>query len=121
MEILHAYELIFIQWIQQVRSPFLDQFILFLNFFDSPAFYLILIPAIWAGYYWKWGARILLILLVSALINALAKTFFAFPRPYELVPSVGMLEMKTNGFPSGAAQAAILLAGIFIKTNHPSF
>ena len=115
MQSLHLFELGLINYLQMIRSPLLDKFFLFLNFFDTFYFPLLLIPIVWMGYNWKWGLKIFYLLIISYLTNELAKCLFAQPRPFELDPNVGIIFLKNYGFPSGAAQSATIYAGLLIS------
>lgn len=104
----------FIQFLHQFRSPSLDLFFKALNFFDRPEFFLILVSAVWLGYDWKAGIRLFYLLLVSNLANQILKDFFELPRPFHLNPSLGIIQVESYGFPSGAAQTAVLLSGLLV-------
>jgi undecaprenyl-diphosphatase len=117
MDWLHLKELIFMEWFQPFRTPFLDRFFLFWNFFDTSLYYILIIPLLWAGYDWKWGSRFFFILLINDSINHLAKNLFAQGRPDDFIPSLGVIHKNTYGMPSGGAQTAILIASIFIYTH----
>jgi undecaprenyl-diphosphatase len=110
----HFTELQIIRSIQQVRTPVLDAFFKFLDFFDRQEFFFILIPAFWLGTGWKTGLRLFYILFLSALTNHALKQVFLSPRPFHLDPSLGIIQVGGYGFPSGAAQTVILLSGILI-------
>lgn len=118
--ITHPLEVEIIRFIHQFRTPLLDQFFSFLNFFDTREFFFILIPAIWLGQGWKSGLRLFYILLLGNLVNHFFKEYFALPRPFHVDPSLGVIQVAGFGFPSGAAQTSILLSGIlinFLKTS----
>lgn len=109
---LHMLELEIIRFIHQFRTPLSDIFFKFLNFFDTMGFFFILIPAIW---FWKGprqGLRLFYILLINSFISHALKDFFASPRPFHLDPSLGLIQVRGFGFPSGAAQTALLLSGL---------
>lgn len=110
-------ELEFIKFIHQIRSPSLDVFFRFLNFFDRQEFFFILVPALWLGHHWKTGLRLFYILFLSTLTNCALKDFFLYPRPFHLDPSIGIIQVSGYGLPSGAAQSAILLAGLLISVS----
>ena len=116
-ELLHRVELEWIHWLHQMRTPFLDQLFQWLNFFDRPEFFFILIPVIWLGEGWKAGLRLFSILFLSGLANQILKELFASPRPFHLEPSLGILEVSGFGFPSGAAQNVILLSGLLVRLS----
>ncbi|MCH9613422.1 MAG: hypothetical protein SP1CHLAM54_04220 [Chlamydiia bacterium] len=113
---IHALELEWINWIHQYRSPALDSFFKFLNYFDSIEFMLVLIPFIWLARSWKSGLRVLLILVLASIVNAVLKAYFDSPRPYHLQEHLGLLPIKGLGFPSGAAQTVVLLTGIAFRS-----
>lgn len=96
------------------RISFLDPFFRFLNYFDSPYFFFVLIPALWLGLSYRWGLRIFYWGWISNLINSLAKYLFAWPRPSMDMPELGMFHPDSFGFPSGGAQTACFLGGILI-------
>lgn len=112
---LHDLELNFIHFIHEFRVPHFDQFFKFLNFFDRMEFFYIFIPFVWLRWGWKMGLRVLCILLLSKLSNHTLKHIFLSPRPFHIDPSVGIIQVKGWGFPSGAAQTVILLSGILIN------
>lgn len=101
--------------IQALRCPFLDKFFIFLNLFDTQAFAFFLIPAIWIGYQRKHGVHIYYLYAINLWINAYAKKLFNMPRPYNIDPTVGIIEVGGTGFPSGAAQTSILLSLLLIS------
>lgn len=110
---MYALELTWIQRLQDaIRTPFLDQFFIFWNHFDSLPFTLVVIGIVWYLINRAIGIRLFYIMILSSLANELLKYFFDLPRPCQMDPSVGILCFKTPGFPSGAAQMSILLAGI---------
>ena len=108
-------ELNFIEWLQQIRSPLLDIFFKGLNFFDTTHFFFILIPFLWFGKNWKVGMRLFTIVLINRGVVSILKDFFAAPRPYHLIPKLGVIEVSGHGFPSGGATMAVLLAGLLIS------
>ncbi|NNM43352.1 MAG: phosphatase PAP2 family protein [Chlamydiae bacterium] len=111
---LFSPDLEFTKFLHQFRSPFLDSFFTFLNFFDTGEFLFILIPALWIGYNWKAGARLFYIILLSGLTNLGIKSIFLEPRPYQIDPSLAVIEVSGYSFPSGAAQTAILLSTLLV-------
>jgi undecaprenyl-diphosphatase len=108
-------ELSWIQGLHSIRTPFLDNFFIFCNFFDTVYFILILIPLVGIFVNRKLGFRIALMCALSALVNKLLKYTFDMPRPHDLDAALGILTASTPGFPSGAAQTSVLLCGILIK------
>jgi membrane-associated phospholipid phosphatase len=114
---LHTFELEIIRWIQQIRTPSLDAFFRFLDFFDKPEFFCILIPAIWLIKGQRTGSKLFYILLCSGFTNHVLKTLLASPRPFHLDPLVGLLPKTGYGLPSGAAQTVMLLSALALSTG----
>jgi membrane-associated phospholipid phosphatase len=112
-EQLHLWELPLISALQEIRSPGLDIFFRILDLFDREYFALLVLPIIWLGYNWKWGARFFYILAISIFINHFLKEAFAQPRPFDLLPSLGVITREGYGFPSGASQNVVILLGMF--------
>jgi undecaprenyl-diphosphatase len=100
--------------IAAMRTDWLDSFFLFLNYFDSPYFPMVLIPAIWVGLSPRWGLRVALLNVVSSLLNDCFKYFLDQPRPGLDFPELPMLFAQSPGFPSGGAQTAALMGGLLI-------
>lgn len=114
LTIMFDFEFQIIEFIQKFRTPWLDVFFKFLNFFDTYFFYVLFIPVIWIGYNRKFGIRLFFILFLSFIINEQLKNIFMFPRPSQINPTLGIIHLDTYSFPSGAAQNAILISLIFI-------
>lgn len=115
---LHSLELEWIRSIHQFRFPFIDNFFKALNFFDRQEFFFILIPIIWLGVGWKSGLKMFYILLISSLVNYALKGLFLSARPFHIDPSLAIIQIGGWGFPSGAAQTAVLLSGLLLKSWH---
>lgn len=115
-ESIHLMELELIQQIQLLRGPILDQFMVFLNHFDSMPFYYLLLAAIWFAYDQKTGVGILALFVLSAVLNQDCKAFFSQPRPYQLQPELGLVTGISYGFPSGAAQVMTVIFGYLSLT-----
>jgi membrane-associated phospholipid phosphatase len=92
-----------------------------LDFFDRQEFLFVLIPIIWLCYGWKAGLKLFYVLFLNSLVNYALKACFLSPRPFHLDPSVGIIQVKGFGFPSGAAQTVILLSGILITSCKDSW
>ncbi|MES2273702.1 MAG: phosphatase PAP2 family protein [Chlamydiota bacterium] len=110
----HDEQLNFMICLAKNRPEFLDSFFRFLNYFDTDYFYFLLIPFIWIGFSYRWGIRVFYLLAINALLNHFMKELFGWPRPSTDCPSIGMFHFKSFGFPSGAAQSALLLGGLLI-------
>lgn len=112
-----------LSWIQSLhetlRCPFLDRFFLGWNFVDSFGFAIILITIIWHLVGREKGIKLFYILILAGAVNHALKHLFELPRPCQIDPSVGVICFSSSyGFPSGAAQTGILLAGIaFIESK----
>ena len=111
----HSSELEMIRFIQEYRTPFLDEFFKFLNYFDRPEFFFVLVPMIWLGKGWKWGFRLFYILFLCSLAIHGLKDLFHLPRPFHVDPSVALIHVNGYGLPSGAAASSILLSGLMIN------
>ncbi len=104
----------------QIRTPFLDQFFSLMNLLDTKGFVFLVISIIWIGYHWRWGLRVGLIMMTSSIVNYSLKAIFQEPRPLQIDPSVGLIDVTGYSFPSGAAQSAVILTGlslIYIKSR----
>jgi len=100
-----------ILWLQQA-SPVLDIPFKALTFLGEEAFFLVALPFL----YWcidrSLGARITLLFLFSAWINASAKIIADQPRPFEYDPRIKKLaEAGGGGLPSGHTQGAVVFWG----------
>jgi PAP2 superfamily. len=118
---LHTLELEGIRTIQQIRTPSLDAFFRFLDFFDRPEFFCILIPVIWFIKGQKSGLKLFYLLLSSGAINYLLKALLASPRPFHLDPQLGLLPITGYGLPSGAAQTVMLLSALLVSKWKSSY
>ncbi|MBS0654566.1 MAG: phosphatase PAP2 family protein [Verrucomicrobia bacterium] len=106
-ESLHQMELAWMQKLQALHSPFLDQFMIFMNYLDTNVFYLMLVAAIWYAYDQQCGKRLFFLLILNSFAVHDLKMVFSEPRPCQLEPTLGLLTARSYGFPSGAAQAWI--------------
>jgi len=98
-------------WLQQF-SPALDIPFKAFTFLGDEAFYLIFMPLI----YWcvdrRTGARLFMLLLFSAYINAVAKVLAQGPRPFNFDPRVrAIVSADGGGLPSGHTQNAVVIWG----------
>ena len=98
--------------IQTIRSPALDAFFQGVTFLGNAEFYLLLAPVfIWSVNY-RLGARLGILLLLSAYINQALKELFMQPRPCEPRPDVCIDQADSYGLPSGHAQNAVVFWGV---------
>lgn len=110
---MHMTELEWIRELQDaLRSPWLDQFFRGWNYVDSVLFSTIVIVIVWYLISRRVGVRLVYILIISGLANQILKSYFGLPRPCQIHPAVGLVCPSSLGFPSGAAQTAVLYAGI---------
>lgn len=110
---IHQQELSWILSLQsKLRSSFLDLFFLGWSFVDSFAFAMILITTVWQFLDRKKGLKLFFILILSGVVNHTLKELIGLPRPCQIDPSVGLLCLHSYGFPSGAAQTAVVLWGV---------
>ncbi len=112
MHLIHQYELSLIHALQFLRSAFLDQFFIFLNFFDTGPFYILLVAVIWFSLGEKLGRQIFYISMLTFVSNMLLKDCFSLPRPGHVSPQIAIITASSYGFPSGAAQAAVSIFGL---------
>jgi membrane-associated phospholipid phosphatase len=107
-------QLHFLHFLQGLRNPVTELIFRFLNFFDTDYFICSLIAFIWIGFSWRWGVRFGYLMIASGWVNAVAKLAFNLPRPGFFDPSLALVRLSDNGFPSGGAQTSLLLACLLI-------
>ena len=112
----HSLELEFIHFIQQFRTFELDIFFKILDLLDTPKLFFLLVPIVWLIRGGKAGARLFYLLLLSNILNHALKAVFTSPRPFHLDSSVLVMKVPGYGFPSGAAQAVVLLSALLLKS-----
>ncbi len=98
-------------WFQQF-SPALDLPFKSLSFLGNLEFFLVLMPLI----YWcidrRMGARLLILFLISAYVNIIAKVMADQPRPFQYDSRVQQLvHAGGGGLPSGHTQSAVVVWG----------
>lgn len=103
-----------LQWIATLRTEWLDSIFLFLNYFDSVYFMMVIIPCVWIGISYRWGIRVAILSILSTVINYHFKHLLDLPRPIVAFPDFPMLPFSDPGYPSGGAQTAALLGGLLI-------
>ncbi|CDR34643.1 phosphatase PAP2 family protein [Criblamydia sequanensis] len=114
-ESIHIEELVLIKKLQIIRTPFLDYLLKGVTLFDEQPLLLFMGIGFIYGVDRTLGLRFLALLLLSGIVNALLKSFFEEPRPCWLDPSLQVFSCpKNNGFPSGAAQSAVIVPGLII-------
>src|SRR5262245_8732526 len=112
LDTLHLHEIGLILTLQQLPG-WVTPIMLFLSALGTETFFLVLLPII----YWcvnpRLGARVGLILLVTAGINGIGKLLSHAPRPYWVDARVKALSTETTfGMPSGHAQASVAIWGV---------
>lgn len=91
-----------------------------LSFLGNEEFFLLLLPLVYWGFDRKTGARLGVLLLLSASLNDILKVFFALPRPYWGGEVVAFATERSFGFPSGHAQnAALLWTFLALRSQKP--
>jgi len=111
MEAALQWGLDFIRLVQTFSNPQLTFVMRLITNFGSATAYLILIPLV----YWcvdeKKGMRLGAVVLISDWINVSLKFLLNQPRPFfnGYDPSVGMINERLGGFPSGHAQTSLVM------------
>jgi membrane-associated phospholipid phosphatase len=103
-------------WFQQF-SPALDLPFKAFTFMGDQPFFMLLLPLVYWCLNRRLGARLTILFLFSAYLNAVAKVFAAQPRPYQVDPRViPLYKASGGGFPSGHTQNAVVVWGYL--ANH---
>ena len=98
-------------WFQQF-SPALDLPFKSLTFLGNLEFFLILMPLIFWCIDRRLGARLLILFLISAYINSVAKVIADQPRPFQYDSRVkALVPASGGGLPSGHTQSAVVVWG----------
>jgi membrane-associated phospholipid phosphatase len=112
MEALNAWGLEFVRATQITMGKAFLLPMQAITLLGSELFALAALPLI----YWcvdrKKGARIGILILISAFANLWVKTLFKLPRPYELDPSLELAREHTSAFPSGHSQTSMTFWGV---------
>jgi membrane-associated phospholipid phosphatase len=121
MESLLNWGIEVVLWFQQF-SPTLDLPFKALTFMGDEAFYLLLMPLVYWSIDRRTGAGLIILLLFSAYLNAVAKVIADQPRPFNYDSRVKPLgHAGGGGLPSGHTQNAVViwgyLAGRYQKTS----
>lgn len=114
-EALHLLELDWIRSLHLLRTPLFDGVMKPFDFFDRQEFYFVLLPIVWFGVGWRWGLRLFYLLFLNVFINYCLKLIFAEPRPFQVDPALGIIQVGSFGFPSGAAQSVIVLSALLLS------
>jgi len=97
--------------VQQIRSPFFDDFFRTLSFFGTLIFYMLFLPILYWCFDKKNAVRIFILFLISSWINSVMKDFINHPRPYNLNEAVKIGTTGGPGIPSGHAQQSLVVFG----------
>jgi len=98
-------------WFQQF-SPALDLPFKVLTSLGDKEFYLLLMPLVYWCINRRAGARLFLLLLISAYLNEVAKLLMDQPRPFNYDPRViKFVHEDSGGLPSGHTQSAVVVWG----------
>ena len=103
----------FVSWVQALHHPVLDPIVLTITALGSTAAYMVLLPVIYWTVDRRRGWLLVLVLLLFMEGNAIMKDFSRDLRPFQRSPSVTLVgpAPESYAFPSGHAQAAVLLYG----------
>ena len=112
---MHAAEARMIQQLQTALGLWLQIPMQIVSFFASEAFVIAIVPAIYWCYHRKKGAELGLLILGSAFINLWIKQLLAWPRPFQLIPSIGLAHESTYGMPSGHSQLSIVFWAFIVQ------
>lgn len=109
-------------WLQKILNTlgcsFLDRFFLTWDHVDSFGFLVFAILLVWFFVGREIGIKFFYLILLSGAINTALKIYFQEPRPCQLFPNLGLVCPNEFGFPSGAAQSAMIFLGLtFIETS----
>jgi membrane-associated phospholipid phosphatase len=111
MESLLNWGIEVVLWLQQF-SPALDLPFKALTFMGDEAFYLLLMPLVYWSIDRRTGAGLIILLLFSTYLNAVAKVIADQPRPFNYDSRVKPLgHAGGGGLPSGHTQNAVVIWG----------
>ena len=121
MNVFHAIQLDWIRSLQVLRCPFFDMFFRMLDGADRFMFSIAIVSFAWYVCSRRLGITFFYLLCTSFLVNTIAKISFGLPRPFHIDSSLDVLHSpiysKSLGFPSGAAQTAVILASLIFLTS----
>ena len=110
-----------ILWIQAHRTPGLDALFRAITQLGGQLHMFIVPVLLWCLSY-RFGSRLLLTLLLSALVNFALKDLCAQPRPFDMDARIGPDREMGYGIPSGHAQhTAVEWAGVAAWVGRPWF
>ncbi|GHV87309.1 phosphatidic acid phosphatase [Spirochaetia bacterium] len=114
MEAILLWGLDLIRAVQTIANPSLTAFMKALTNLGAASAYMVLLPLIFWCFDEKKGIRLGLAIMFSTWINLGLKFALHQPRPFwdAWDPKVGMVKESSNGFPSGHAQASLVIWAI---------
>lgn len=98
-----------IHWLQQFRSPLLDNFFIVLTHTGKGYAYLFVVCLLFWVFDRRWGFRILVVFFLSYWVNSVAKDIFMQPRPFAIETGINIIKSGGPGMPSSHAQGALVL------------
>jgi len=101
--------------VQQFRTSWLDSFFIIISSLGNDFFYFLLMPLIFWCVDKNMGARLIIIFCFSNWVNSSVKNLLQQPRPFNLDPSVKVINIGGPGIPSGHAQGSLLTWGFIAK------
>lgn len=110
---IHLLEIEWIKKIQQVRAPWIDSIMFKLNLLDTFPFYALFLICLCFAYKKEFGLKLLFLFFITSYLNQNLKELIAEPRPCQMDVGVCLIQAKSYGFPSGAAQSFTVLLGYF--------
>jgi len=107
-----AWGLEVVRAVQTIANPTLTLAMKAVTYLGSEYFYIIMLPIIFWTVDRRKGARLALVFLVSAFVNAWLKDLWAQPRPFAFDAALGMMAEPTYGLPSAHAQGTLVFWGL---------
>lgn len=115
----NGWGLALILWFQSWRTGPIEAAALVFHVIGSEATVVALLPFIYWCVDTRLGKRLAVFLLISGWINTTAKSALRRPRPYNVSPAVDpVIRETTYGIPSGHAQNATVIGGLFANELH---
>ncbi|MFZ4615451.1 MAG: phosphatase PAP2 family protein [Rectinemataceae bacterium] len=112
MDPILAWGLDVVRLAQGFASPALTTVMKGISFLGSEPFYLIMLPILYWAVDRDRGARIALVFLASAFVNAWLKDLFGQSRPFDFDQALGLAIEGSHGLPSGHAQGSVVFFGM---------
>ena len=104
-----------LEWIRSLQEAGGDGAAIFfriVTFFGDQEFYLLMFPLIFWCIDSRLGVRVAVAYLLSTWLNVTIKEITMAPRPFEIDPSVGLIDEVGFGMPSNHAQASTMIFGV---------